>query len=129
LRASEAVVRKPWILPFIAAIALGARGPGEAARMLGVPRRLAASGLYAVRRMGVDLDAGLPCIVVKNRFYASIVGSIVVVAKVGRRRVKAYTVPYKLLKSGEAVGGKLGYRVKIAKWVLENGTPLADCGS
>jgi hypothetical protein len=126
LNAREAVLRKPWLLPFIAAVLRGAERPGEVSELLGCSRKLASTGLYMLRRMSVNVDSVDFCIVRWRRWFAARMGSTIVVSKVGRRRVKAYTVPALLL--GEGVSGKLGYRARIASLVLEKGEKYAGCG-
>jgi len=127
LRARDALLRKPWLLPFIAALQLGATSASDAAGVLNVPRRLASTGLYTLRRMGVEDAEGL-CILRLGRLYATIVGTVVVVAKVRRRSVKAYTVPLELVERAQpGVGGRLGYRVAVARAILERGERIGAC--
>jgi hypothetical protein len=127
LNAREAILRKPWLLPFIAVILKGAERPGEISDILGCSRKLASTGLYILKRMSVDIDTVDFCIVKWRRWFATRIGSIIIVSKVGKRRVKAYTVPALLLE--ERVGGKLGYRARIALLVLEKGEEYAGCES
>jgi len=125
LNARDAVLRKPWLLPFIAAVLRGAERPGEVSELLGCSRKLASTGLYMLERMSVDLDTVDFCIVKWRGWFATRIGSTIVVSKVRRRGVKAYTVPALLLGGGE--GGRLGYRARIASLVLEKGEKYAGC--
>ena len=125
----ETLLRRPWLLPFAAALMRGASKPREVADLLGCSRRLAVTGLYALRRTReAPGDWGF-CVVRWGGWFAARIGSTLVVAKVARRRVRAFTVPLVLLESGEDLPGRLGYRVRIARLVLEKGGGFAgDCG-
>lgn len=125
MRLEEVLQRKPWLLPFIVAVSLGYRRPGEIARVLGVSRRLAASGIYALRRLRLmDVDS-VPCVVKWGRFYVTRAGAVYVVAKVRQRRVKAYTIPIHVKVEGSS--GRLAYRARIVQKALEMGEKLGGC--
>ncbi len=125
----ETLLRRPWLLPFAAALMRGASKPREVADLLGCSRRLAATGLYALRRTRDSPEGWSLCVVRWGSWFAARIGSTLVVAKVAKRRVKAYTVPLALLGSREDLPGRLGYRVRIARLVLEKGEGFAGkCG-
>ena len=125
MRLEEVLQRKPWLLPFIVAVSLGYRRPGEIARVLGVSRRLAASGIYALRRLGLMDVHSVPCVIKWGRFYIARAGSMYVVAKLRQRSVKAYTVP--VYVKVEDSSGRLAYRVRIVRKAIEVGEKLGDC--
>jgi len=126
IKPREAILRKPWLLPFLAALFRGADTPRDVSDLLGCSRKLAVSGLYMIDKMNVKLDAIDFCVLRWKSWFAARIGSVYIVAKVGKRRVKAYTVPSFLLSKAE-VGGKLGYRAGIVKKILDNGVKFAGC--
>ncbi len=110
---------KPWLLPVAYARRLGASSARELAGILGVPRRLANS--LARYLEAVDGCGG---IVRRGDRYAWVDGGVVYVATVHARRVSWFTVPREAVENPEGYEGKLGYRARLARLVLEGGKPV-----
>ena len=126
--ARSRLLANPWLLPFYWALSKGPASVADVARMLGVGRRLASTGLYYMIRVGLARrDEGKyvlssrASITVKRkgRFFAAILGGTVIVAKVRGRSVKAYTVPLGDVKDPPEKGRR-GYRARIARYILDS---------
>jgi hypothetical protein len=126
-RVREVLLRYGWLLPFYWSLTEGAASVGDVARKLGVNRRVASTGLYYLARTGVARrrDDGLYELACSGdvevrrsgRLYASIIGDVVVVAKVRGRSVKTYTVPLRDVEKPPE-RGKRGYRARVARIAL-----------
>ena len=126
-RVREVLVRYGWLLPFYWALSQGASSVSEVARLLGISRRVASSGVYYLVRLrlasrgddGGFRLAGGPVVEVRRRgrLFAAVIGGTVVVAKVRGRSVKSYTVPLRDVENPPP-GGRRGYRARVARYAL-----------
>ena len=131
------LTKKPWLLPFIAALLNGRGRPSEVADYLGCSRRLASTGLYALRKLRLAIKVkdrysptpGLVlCITRHGRWFVTRIGETYILAKIRRRTVKAYSIPASLLSEDESrLKGKIKYRVGVLKHVLDSATERIGC--
>jgi hypothetical protein len=115
----DLIIRKPWLLPFIASKLKGLEDPSSIAKYLNCSKKLSKSGIYFLKKARVsDYELRELCIKRKGRFFLVQIGKTIIIAKVQNVKVKTYTVPIYLLEKVPEEP-KLKHRVEIAKLILE----------
>ncbi len=142
----ETLLRYAWFIPVVWAINNGYRSRKEIAESLGVSRKLVSSILYYMRRTRLIsqngmLDASCNSIKIwrKGRWFSCIIGRMVVVVHLKKKKVTYYTIPVEVLRMVAETGScdekRLCNRINKALVILgrkgfkDAGTPSKGTGS
>ena len=140
IRVTSAILKYPWLLPFVAVLLKKPSSVREVANELGCSRRLAVSGLYKLRVLGlIDknddgyfymIQKPLICILRHNQWFLTIHGTTYIIAKVRRTRIKAYTLPQELVDTKaarDAASAILKHRIDVTRYLLSVASPYVGC--
>lgn len=140
IRVTSIILKYPWLLPFVAVLLKKPSSAREIADELGCSRKLAVSGLYKLRVLGLInkneegyfymIQKPLLCILRHNQWFLTVHGTTYIIAKVRKTRIKAYTLPQELIDARAAkdvASAILRHRIDVTRYLLSVASPYVGC--
>ncbi len=125
----ELMLKKPWLIPFIASVLKGYTSPSLITKYLQCSGRLVKSALFFLKRYGLverevienEVSKNKVCFIRKGKIFIVKIGATIIFSKVLKRRVKVYTLPYNVLdKVNNIENEKLRHRADVIRFVIKN---------